>query len=210
MKGRHRGRVDFRSMSRAATSMRGRPAATTHAEIEQGAFRLFETHGFEATTLEAIAREIGVSRRTLARYYPSKNDIPWGQFDLTLEHFARLLAAIPTDVPVWKAVHQGVIAFNDFPPDADPSHRDRMRLILRTPALQAHSVHKYAAWRQVIADYVATRVGGRSTDLLPQTVAHMSLALAVAAYEIWLDDPHADLSTLLSRTTDSVRTYFQG
>lgn len=73
----------------------GRPLATTHAEIESAAFRLFAEHGFEQTTLEAIATEVGVGRRTLFRYYASKNDIPWGRFDRTLVHFRELLAAQP-------------------------------------------------------------------------------------------------------------------
>src|SRR3546814_15016183 len=67
-------------------SLAGRPEATSHAEIEQVAFRLFAEHGFDGTTLSAIAEGVGVGRRTLFRYYASKNDIPWGQFDRTLEH----------------------------------------------------------------------------------------------------------------------------
>src|SRR6478752_5661725 len=69
----------------------GRPEATSHAEIEQAAFRLFAERGFDGTTLGDIAAAVGVSRRTLFRYYPSKNDIPWGQFDRTLESFRRIL-----------------------------------------------------------------------------------------------------------------------
>src|SRR5213596_499984 len=116
----------------------GRPEATSHAEIEQTAFRLFARHGFEATTLDAIATEVGVSRRTLFRYYSSKNDIPWGQFDRTLDGFRKILDAMPNDIPLHEAVHRGVLAFNEFPEDAQPPHRQRMRLILETPTLQAH------------------------------------------------------------------------
>src|SRR5215213_2120704 len=65
----------------------GRPPATTHAAIERTAFALFERQGFEATTLDDIAAALGVGRRTLFRYYPSKNDILWGRFDASLRHF---------------------------------------------------------------------------------------------------------------------------
>src|SRR3546814_7298066 len=60
-------------------SLAGRPEANSHAEIEQVAFRLFAEHGFDGTTLSAIAEGVGVGRRTLLRYYASKHDIPWGQ-----------------------------------------------------------------------------------------------------------------------------------
>ncbi|MFL6024164.1 MAG: TetR family transcriptional regulator, partial [Marmoricola sp.] len=120
-------------------SLAGRPEATTHGAIEQAAFELFAERGFDATTLEAIAERVGVGRRTLFRYYASKNDIPWGQFDLTLAGFRDILAGMPADLSLRDAVHRGVVAFNDFPADAQPPHTERMRLILRTPALQAHS-----------------------------------------------------------------------
>lgn len=189
------------------SSLRGRPAATTHAEIEQAAFQLFMTKGFEATTLDDIGEAIGVGRRTITRYYPSKNDIPWGQFDRTLDAFREILRSMPTELPLHIAVHRGVLAFNDFPTDASPSHRDRMRLILTTPALQAHSVLRYASWREVIADYVAERTGLRSDDLLPQTVGQVSLALALTSYQAWLDDEDASLPDLLDATMGHLRTY---
>ena len=175
----------------------GRPEVTSHAEIEQAAFRLFADRGFEATTLDAIAAEVGVGRRTLFRYYSSKNDIPWGQFDRTLEGFRKILAGLPTDIPLHEAVHRGVLAFNEFPEDAQPPHRDRMRLILQTPALQAHSVLRYGEWRAVIAGYVADRLGLSPDDLMPRTVGHVSLALALSSYEQWLASPGASLRSML-------------
>ena len=175
----------------------GRPEVTTHADIEQAAFRLFAERGFDGTTLADIATAVGVSRRTLFRYYRSKNDIPWGQFDQTLEGFRTLLAQMPETLSVVEAVHQGVVAFNDFPPDARPSHRERMRLILETPALQAHSMLRYEEWRAVIADYVAARTGARPNELVPRLVAQVALALALTAYDVWLEDPEADLQELL-------------
>ena len=181
----------------ARRSLAGRPEVTSHAAIEQAAFRLFGDSGFDATTLDAIAAEVGVGRRTLFRYYASKNDIPWGQFDRTLDGFREILNAMPADLPLHEAVHRGVLAFNDFPEDAEPPHRDRMRLILETPALRAHSVLRYAEWRAVISEYVAARLDLEPDDLLPRMVGHVSLALALSAYEQWLDAPDASLPELL-------------
>lgn len=186
---------------------RGRPAATSHAAIEQAAFRLFAERGFEATTLEDIAEEVGVARRTLTRYFRSKNDIPWGRFDRTLSRFAELLASMPESMPLWECVHRGVVAFNDFPHDARPPHVERMRLILRTPALQAHSALRYADWRGVIAEFVAERTGRAPYDVLPRTVGHVSLGLALAAYETWLEDPSESLPRLLEESMRSLRGF---
>jgi len=189
---------------------RGRPGVTSHGEIEQAAFRLFAEHGFAATTLDAIAAEVGVGRRTLFRYYRSKNDIPWGRFDRTLAGFRALLDAQPSDLPLHEAVHRGVVAFNEFPEDAQPPHRERMRLILTTPELQAHSVLRYQEWRKVIADYVARRTGAAPTDLLPRVVGQVSLALALSAYDAWLADASTPVPVLIDRAMTGLRDYLGG
>ena len=206
-----------RSSPRAPrSSARGRPSVTSHSAIEQVAFELFAERGFEATTLSDIAEASGIAPRTLTRYYRSKNDIPWGQFDRTLAHFEELLADTPTNLPLWARVHRGVVLFNRFPDDAQPSHRERMRLILRTPALQAHSVPQYAHWREVIARFVATETGSAPGDRLPQLVGHVSLALAMTAYDQWLDHPDSSadgshpmvgLLDLLEESMTDLRSY---
>lgn len=187
----------------------GRPVATSHAAIEKAAFRLFAERGFENTTLDAIAAEVGVGRRTLFRYFESKNDIPWGLFDQTLAGFRTILRSMPAEMPLHEAVHRGVLSFNDFPDDAEPPHRERMRLILETPALQAHSVLRYAEWRAVIAEFVAQRTGLRPHNLLPRTVGQVSLALALTAYEAWLAEESSTLADLLDETMATLVEYLE-
>jgi TetR/AcrR family transcriptional regulator, regulator of mycofactocin system len=185
----------------------GRPEATSHAAIEQAAFRLFAEHGFDGTTLDDIAAAVGVSRRTLFRYYPSKNDIPWGRFDRTLESFRQILRDLPQDRPAHEVVQRAVLVFNEFDEAADPPHRERMRLILETPTLQAHSVLRYTEWQSVIAAYVAERHGLQPTDALPETVGRVCLALAISAYVLWLRDPGPTLEQRLDQALADLRTY---
>ncbi|MET0702415.1 MAG: mycofactocin system transcriptional regulator [Aeromicrobium sp.] len=181
--------------------------ATSHGEIEQAAFRLFAERGFEGTTLEDIAREVGVGRRTLFRYFDSKNDIPWGQFDRTLQGFREIFRDLPEDLPTHQAVQIAVRRFNEFPDEAHLQHRERMSLILQTPALQAHSVLRYGQWRAVIAEYVAHRTGQRPDDLLPVTIGHVSLALAISAYESWLHDNSVGLPALIDAAFSGLREH---
>lgn len=191
----------------AASAARGRPVVTSMEEIEQEAFRLFAEKGFAATTIDDIARAVGVGRRTVFRYYPSKNDIPWGQFAATLDAFRKIFGTMPDDIPIAEAVRRAVIAFNDFPEGGAVEHRNRMRLILTTPELQAHSVHQYVQWRQVIAEYAASRSELSPNDLLPQLVGQVSLALALTAYDQWLRDDRSDLLSVLSAAFDELEKY---
>lgn len=187
----------------------GRPVATSHAEIEQVAFRLFAEKGFAGTTLEDIARAAGIGRRTLLRYYRSKNDIPWGRFDDTLNGFRTILHSFD-DRPLHEAVHLAVIEFNRFPDAAMAEHRKRMQLILGTPELQAHSVLRYADWRRVIAEYVGARTASEPTALLPQMASHVALALSMAGYNEWLaGDEDADLPSVLDHALQTLHDYVQ-
>ena len=120
----------------------GRPPATDHDAIERVAFALFAERGFDATTIDDIAAAAGIGRRTLFRYDPSKNDIPWGQFDESLVRLRAHLEAMAPDMPVYRAVHEAVLAFNHLEPAAIPQHRQRMRLLLSTPALHADDIQK--------------------------------------------------------------------
>jgi mycofactocin system transcriptional regulator len=194
-------------MTATMNRSRGRKAVTDHGSIEHAAFRLFEAQGFDGTTMEQIAEAVGVGRRTLFRYFPSKNDIPWGQFDQSLLNFAAQLESVPLEVPVWDAVHRCVVAFNDFDEQSLPQHRTRMRLILETPTLQAHSAVRYSAWRAVISNYVSTRLDVSPDSMVPRLAGHVSLALAVSSYEQWLREPGSDLKAILGLEMDALRSY---
>jgi mycofactocin system transcriptional regulator len=197
-------------MTTGARTGAGRPQATSHAAIEAAAFRLFRAQGFEATTVDEIAAEAGIGRRTLFRYFPSKNDIPWGRFDDGLTGLRTTLAGMPVDLPVLDAVHRAVMEFNHVDDDALEQHRERMALLLTTPALQAHSVLRYEQWRAVIAEYAASRYGLGADDLLPRTIGHVSLALSLSAYEQWLREPGTHLTDLLAQTAPLLRGYVEG
>jgi mycofactocin system transcriptional regulator len=188
----------------SGTGHPGRRRATSRAELEQVAFALFAVRGFDATTVDEIAAAAGIGRRTFFRYFPSKNDIPWGAFEDELERMRVRLKACPPEVPLADAIRVALIDFNRVAPEQVPLHRRRMELILRVPTLLAHSTLRFTAWREVVAEFVAERTGRRQDDLAPQAVAHAVLGVAVAAYEHWLDDQGSDLPALLD---DAMRQF---
>jgi mycofactocin system transcriptional regulator len=175
----------------------GRPAATSRSELERICLEIFAERGFDVTSVDEIAAAAGIGRRTFFRYFKSKNDAVWGEFDTQLESFARWFAACPPDVPVVEAIRGAVIAFNSFDAPATASLRDRMRLILGSPSLQAYSTLRYAAWREVVARFAASRLGGEPDDLIPRTLGHLALGAALSAYEQWLAHEDASLIDLL-------------
>ncbi|MGI8392232.1 mycofactocin system transcriptional regulator [Leucobacter sp. W1038] len=186
----------------------GRAPATTHGELSHVALTLFFERGFDRTTIDEIVTVAGIGRRTFFRYFPSKNDLPWGDFEFLLDKMRATLDEIDHREPLIEALRKAVLEFNRFPPDELPYHRNRMWLLLNVPSLVAHSTLRYAAWRGVIAEYVAERRGERPDDLTPQTIAWACLGICLGAYEQWLAHEEADLLELLDTSFGTAEAIF--
>ncbi|MGX1811068.1 mycofactocin system transcriptional regulator [Nocardia sp. NPDC055321] len=187
----------------------GRRRSTTALALERAAFELFDRHGFDATTVEDIAHAAGIGRRTFFRYFDSKNDVVWGDFDAHLRTMRERFAAVAPDEHPMDALRTVVVEFNRFDPAEIPWHRDRMRLILGVPALQAHAALRYRAWRAVVADFAAERLGGPASDLVPRALAHAALGVAIAAYEHWLADENRELTVILDEAFRNLAAGFR-
>src|SRR4051794_2279921 len=99
---------------------RGRPPATSAEQVSNVALDLFSRHGFDETTMDDVADALGVGRRTVFRYFPSKNDLVWGDFDAVLRRLEADFAAADPNAPLAEALRDAVIASNTYPPDVLP------------------------------------------------------------------------------------------
>lgn len=182
----------------------GRRRSTTRGHIAEVALDLFGARGFSAVSVDDVAQAAGIARRTLFRYYSSKNAILWGDFDAHLAHLRDLLRDVDPGIPLSTALRDALLAFNTFDEVESVAHRKRMRVILETAELQAYSMTMYAGWREVIAEFVANRSGDKTHDLLPQTIAWSMLGVALSAYEHWLADEAGLLTDALGAAFDVI------
>ncbi len=182
----------------------GRRRSTTPEHITDVAIELFTARGFADVSVDDVAHAAGIARRTLFRYYASKNAILWGDFDIHLAHLQELLDNVGPQVRLGEALRAALLAFNTFDECETARHRKRMRVILQSAELQDYSMTMYAGWREVMAGFVARRLGVKTTDLLPQTVGWTMLGVALSAYEHWLSDECVALPTTLGIAFDVV------
>jgi mycofactocin system transcriptional regulator len=182
----------------------GRRRSTTWDHLSNVAIDLFAARGFDAVSVDDVAHAAGIARRTLFRYYPSKNALPWGDFDAHLERMRDQLADLDPAVPIGDALRTALLAFNTFDDTETARHRQRMRVILQTAELQAYSMTMYAGWRAVVSAFVARRLGVNAGALVPQTVAWTMLGAALSAYEHWLADESVSLAQALNSAFDTV------
>jgi mycofactocin system transcriptional regulator len=179
------------------TTRRGRPPGTSRRQLELIALRLFTEQGFDETTIEQIAAEAGVSRRTFFRYFDSKASALWGEFDAEVATIRVALAAVPCDVPTMDAIRQAVVAANHYRAADIPELRARMSLIISVPALQSSAAVRYDAWEKAISDFAAVRIGQPADSLYALAIGRATLAVCRAAYDRWCARGDADLTVYL-------------
>jgi AcrR family transcriptional regulator len=107
-------RVTLPGTVEADSPRRGRPPRTSARELELIALRLFTEYGFDATTIEQIATEAGVSERTFFRYFGSKASVLWSEFDTEVGAIRGALARTPPDVPMLEAIRRAVISASHY------------------------------------------------------------------------------------------------
>jgi mycofactocin system transcriptional regulator len=181
----------------ASGTRRGRPPGTSARKLEVIALKLFTEQGFHETTVDQIAAVAGVSKRTFFRYYDTKSDVLWNEFDAEVETIRRLLADAPRDVPVLEAVRRAVLAANHYRAEDVPELRMRMSLLSKVPELAASAARHYDAWERAVSEYVGTRSGQPGDSLYPLAVGHAVLAVCRAAYDRWSARADADLTVYL-------------
>jgi mycofactocin system transcriptional regulator len=176
--------------------------------VARAALDLFARQGYDETTVDQIAAAVGISRRTFFRYYESKPDVVWGEFDAELGRLRDRLAEAPAGEPLMDVLRRSVIATNRFGAGELDDLRIRMVLIGSVPTLVAHSAVRYQEWCDVVAAFAASRLGGSPDDLAPQTVARAALGAAMAAFACWARDDDGDLAGEVDRAFRLLATGF--
>ncbi|WP_228001216.1 mycofactocin system transcriptional regulator [Nocardia australiensis] len=176
---------------------RGRPRGTDKRQLELIAMRLFTEQGFDETTVEQIAAAAGISGRTFFRYFPTKAEVLWSQFDEEVTALHAAFATVPDDVAMMTAVRRVVVNANRYRAEDVPELRTRMHLIGAVPALAATAGPHYDAWERAVSAFAARRLGQPEDALIPLAVGRTTLAAARAAFDAWLARADADLTVYL-------------
>jgi AcrR family transcriptional regulator len=161
--------------------LRERKRQQTWGLIAQTARRLFKEHSFDAVTVDDIAREADVSRKTVFNYFPTKEEL----FFSGMEVFeAQLLEAIRLRKPgesIFTAFvrfiteSRGLLAADD--PDAAERLHAISRMITESPRLQAHEQQIYAGYAAALAGLIADETQAGPDDVAPWIAANAMIGI---------------------------------
>jgi AcrR family transcriptional regulator len=169
-------------------SRRERKKRLTRQQIVMAAIGLFETQGYEQTTVAQIAAAADVDPKTFFNYFGSKDEVLFSDVD---QDYDRLLGAIaqrrPHESPgelLGRAVQEFAAHRRPKVPPKEPEELSAtLRLTLTTPALQAKGLYMLLDLQQRIADELLKAFPGQ---LDPITAAAMTGALIGAIQQAGL------------------------
>ncbi|MFZ1287780.1 MAG: helix-turn-helix domain-containing protein [Candidatus Phosphoribacter sp.] len=174
-------------------------SARTRALLQDAALRLFSEHGYDATTVEQIAREAGVSHMTFFRHFPTKDAVVLEDgFDPAI---AAAVATAPTELLPLVRVCAGlraVLTHVDLPGQEEV--RLRVRIAVEHPALRAGTYAATEATQKAIAEVLVA--DGVSPFEARVASAAALAAVTVAVLEWCLSDRDDPMSSQLSAALD--------
>jgi AcrR family transcriptional regulator len=189
---------------RPRPGLRERRKALTAAELEAAAYRLFEERGFENVTVDDIAAEADVSRRTFFRYFASKEDVLLADHFVQLARLREAMADRPPDEPIITALRNALLSLTSDFEERKEKVILRGRLMRDTPSLQARSLVHQKLWENAMQEMVAARLGVDPVkDLRPGVVSAAALAAMRVAFTLWLTAGcDGDLIELITEALD--------
>jgi AcrR family transcriptional regulator len=167
-------------------------------EIARAAWLLFAERGYEATTVDTIARASGISRRTFFRYFSSKEDVVVGTSDALAEAVLAAFAARPAGEAPLESIRHAL--HRVVPPRlADPAEaRAILRLLRESPTLRRAMLERHARMEERLAVLVARRMrADPRRDPTPVLLAFVARALLDTAFNVWFDQRPRDVGAMI-------------
>ncbi|WP_246528120.1 TetR/AcrR family transcriptional regulator, partial [Pseudarthrobacter albicanus] len=161
----------------------GRPVTIDPDAVAAIALRLFAERGYEQTSMEDIAREAGIGRKSLYRYFSSKSELIWGGMEPAIEASGRVLESAraqgPSDGDALAGLREAAVAGVAVLPDLAVT-RGRLRLIAEHPELASRSYESLAPQRERARAYLVSAG-------VPEDVAgYLCAALIGTTFEAWM------------------------
>ncbi|MDX6741267.1 TetR/AcrR family transcriptional regulator [Actinocorallia sp. A-T 12471] len=187
--------------------LRERKKAETRLAVYRAAMRLTVDKGYENVTVEAIAEESNISRRTFFNYFSDKADaLMYGEE----ERHRRLIAAFrarPAEESGWTALSSATLELFGSIAEPDREWIARTLLARRHPTLLARQLANLLELEQQLAALIAER--DDDSGVRPRVIAAALLSSMRAATNLWLDDDQArSLPVVMSEALDALASRF--
>jgi AcrR family transcriptional regulator len=166
---------------------------------------LFLERGFVETTIDDIAMESGISRRTYFRYFATKDDTILEYLVSLGDAFVEHLLARPALEKPLRATQAAIREVLDETTRDTAMARSLSRLILETPSLRARQLAMHNDWQGKLGKALATRMGLDEPDLRCQIIAGVSSIALDIGSQRWTYSESGRLPDFVDEVIEAVR-----
>lgn len=181
-----------------------RRAAQTRAEIIDAALELFATQGFDATSMEQVADGAGVSRRTIYRYFPTKDDLVFESPRQWLEVLNQTLDTRTPEESTRDVFARALLDVARFIESNRTTVLAQFSILAASPSLMSRHGRSDAEWSARYLELLGPDVADEPDGALLATTAAMALVAAQnALIAVWAtSQPDADLIAMTQTMLD--------
>lgn len=193
-----------------SSSRRADKKDATRRALVRAANRRFHRDGFDATTIDDICADIGVSRRTFFRYFANKEALAFPHRAERLERFLELLEGAPEHESPFASLR----AISQVLAREYAANREQLiaqqRLIQSAPSLIAREHEIDHDWECAMAEVFARRFAGSAqAEVRARMLAGAAIGLIRATMRYWFEHGgHPDLGALGSAGLDALQDGF--
>lgn len=173
--------------------------------MERVAVDLMQRHGYDHVSVQTIVEAAGIGRTTFFRYFQSKPGVIWYAFDDTIEALGTRLGAAPQDTDQLDEVRRAVVTSTRSAVLSSGVWLERFELLDTSPDLRSGAYEHWERWKQVIARWLAERVGSSLEDVAPIAIASACQGVFVAELRNWANGGDSD-ETFLARLDRNLAT----
>jgi AcrR family transcriptional regulator len=151
------------------SGLRERKKQATRLAIRDAAMSLFEEQGFQHTTFDRIAEAADVSRATVFTYFPTKEEIVFGDAAVAIDALGAMLAGRPAGQSTIATVREWLKGLSGW---IEPELVLQLRLAREVPSIGARRLTLHGDIENAVADALEAELG-------PD--AHLAARLAAAS-----------------------------
>lgn len=168
-------------------TLRERKKVATRQALYEAALRLAVDRGLDLVTVEAIADEANVSRRTFSNYFANKEDALVYGDQVRSEAFLLALRDRPAAEPPWQALTAAARRHYGALDTVDPKWLSQLHLVRRHPSLLAQQVAVHTALERDLAAEISRRSTGAPDELRSRVIAATFLATLRTVFNLWAE-----------------------